>query len=57
MVLKEKEKHKGHKSCEQNKNRGTDNCWRRKMGCQQGHPQAYMLDYPWNIYLGCLGNP
>ena len=22
MVLKEKEKHKGHKSCEQNKNRG-----------------------------------
>ena len=22
MILKEKQKHKGHKSCEQNKNRG-----------------------------------
>ena len=32
-------------------------CWRRKMGCQPGHPQSYMLEYPCNIYLGCLGNP
>ena len=22
------------------KSRYTDNCWRRKMGCQPGHPQA-----------------
>ena len=39
------------------KPRYTDNCWRRKMGCQSGHPQAYMLEYTWNIFLGCLGIP
>ena len=38
--LKEKQKHKGHKSCEQNKNRGIPIIVERKMGCQPGHPQA-----------------
>ena len=58
MVLKEKEKQKGHKSYEQNKNRGIPIIIEEeRWDANQGIPKLRCLSIPGNIYLGCPGHP
>ena len=56
--LKEKQKHKGHKSCEQNKTRGIPIfVEEERWDANRGVPKLRCLSIPGNIYLGFLGNP
>ena len=56
--LKEKQKHKGHKSCEQNKNQGIPIfVEEERWDANRGIPNLRCLSILWNIYLGCLGHP
>ena len=55
--LKKKEKHKGHKSCEQNKNWGIPIfVEEERWDANRGIPKLRCLSILWNIHLGCLGN-
>ena len=56
--LKEKQKHKGHKSCDQNKNRGIPiMVEEERWDANRGIPKLRCLSILWSIYLGCLGHP
>ena len=58
MVLKEKEKHKGHKSCEQNKNRGIPIfVEEERWDANRGIPKLRCLRHLELLSWGALGIP
>ena len=57
MVLTEKEKHKGHKSCEQNKNRGMPIIVEERWDANRGIPKLRCLSILRIFTWGALGIP